>query len=86
MINLTFAMIDINFLGESLIHTKHSVHEGSDENADDDIIMSPSERQKITRLIGIPVQAGVFEDCTSEFRDQNQVDLEVRAKVSEAKM
>lgn len=59
---------------------------GCDENAADDIIMSPSERQKITRLIGIPVQAGVFEDCTSEFRDQNQVDLEVRAKVSEAKM
>ena len=62
-----FEMIDF-FLGESLIRTKHSIHKGYDTNATEDKIRSPGKRQKITRLIGIPVQAGIFEDSTSEVR------------------
>lgn len=41
-------------------------------------IKSPGERQKITRLIGIPIQAGIFEDCTSEFRAKLALKYEQR--------
>lgn len=36
--------------------------------------------------MGIPAQAGVFEENTLAFRDQDQVRPEVCAKVSETKM
>lgn len=40
-----FEMMDINILGESLVHTKHSIPESSDDNANCDITMYPTEAE-----------------------------------------
>lgn len=45
MINFMFEVMDINILGENLMHTKHSIRESSDDNANCDIIMHPREAE-----------------------------------------
>lgn len=42
-------------------HFKHSAHQSGDDNVSDDIMMPPSEIQKITALIEISPQATLVE-------------------------
>lgn len=41
-------MMDISFAGQSLVPLKHSIFKSHDDQANDDIILYPSQRQKIT--------------------------------------
>lgn len=48
-----FELININILAESLVSTRHLIHESCDNNDDKNNV--PHERQKLSRLIETPV-------------------------------